>query len=86
MVSKLKRPTTEWETILTQDKSPDKGLIAQIYRELKKLNSQIIIDPMKKWANILNRIFSKEAVQMAKKHMMKFSISLALKKCTSNPR
>jgi hypothetical protein len=28
MISKLKRPFTEW----------DKGLIARIYRELKKLN------------------------------------------------
>jgi hypothetical protein len=40
-----------------------------IYRELKKLNSQKINDPMKKLANELNRAFSKEEVQMAKKHM-----------------
>jgi hypothetical protein len=33
---------------------------------------------MKKWTNELNRAFSKE-VQMAKKHLKKCSISLAIK-------
>jgi thiol-disulfide isomerase/thioredoxin len=40
-----------------------------IYRELKKLNSQNINDPIKKWANEPNGAFSKEEVQMAEKHM-----------------
>jgi hypothetical protein len=46
----------------------DKGLITRTYREFKKLNSPKINDAMKKWANELNRAFSKEE-QMAKKHM-----------------
>jgi hypothetical protein len=33
MVSKLKRPPTEWEKIFAS--SSDKGLITKIYRELK---------------------------------------------------
>jgi hypothetical protein len=37
-----------------------------MYRELKKLNSPKISDPMKKWSNKLNRAFSREKVQMAK--------------------
>jgi hypothetical protein len=34
---------------------------------------------MKKWANELSRAFSKEEVQMAKNHMKKYSIFLAIK-------
>jgi hypothetical protein len=65
MVSKLKRPSTEWEKIFASYTS-DKGMITKIYRELKNLNSPKINDPMKKWATELNRAFSKEEVQMAK--------------------
>jgi hypothetical protein len=39
VVSKLKRPPTEWEKIFASCTS-DKELITRIYRELKNLNSQ----------------------------------------------
>jgi hypothetical protein len=39
----------------------------RICRKLKKLNSSTINEPMKKCATELNRIFSKEEVQIAKK-------------------
>jgi hypothetical protein len=39
-----------------------------MYRELKKLNSQRINNPLNKWANELDRKFSKEEDKMANKH------------------
>jgi hypothetical protein len=60
-----KRLPTEWEKIFASYTS-DKGLITRIFRELKNLNSPLINDPMKKWANELNGAFSKEEVQMVK--------------------
>jgi hypothetical protein len=56
MVSKLKRPPIEWEKIFSSYTS-DKGLITRIHRELKKLNSPKINEPIKKWASELNRTF-----------------------------
>jgi hypothetical protein len=47
MVSKLKRPSTECEKIFASYTS-DKGLITRIYRELKKLNSSKINEPISK--------------------------------------
>jgi hypothetical protein len=57
----------------------DRGLITRVYRKLKKLNSPKTSGQIKKWANELSRTFSKEEVQMAKKHMKKCSPSLAIK-------
>jgi hypothetical protein len=54
-------------------------VITRIYRELKKLNSLKSNKSIKKWATELNGTFSKEDVQMAKKHMKKCSPSLAIK-------
>jgi hypothetical protein len=54
-------------------------LITRIYWELKRLNSLKFNNSWKKWAKGLNRDLSKEEVQMAKKHMKKCSISLAIK-------
>jgi hypothetical protein len=78
MVIKLKRlPNRMGENLASY--ISDKRLITRIYRELKKLNSQIINDPMMKWANELNRAISKKEVQIAKKHMKKCSTSLPIK-------
>jgi hypothetical protein len=79
MVSKLKRPPTEWEKIFASYTS-EKGLITRIYRELKKLNSPQINEPTKKWATELNKTFSKEEkFKWAKKYIKKCPPSLAIK-------
>ena len=45
-VSKTKRPPTDWERIFTNPKS-DRGLIINIYKELKKLDSRNSNNPIK---------------------------------------
>jgi hypothetical protein len=55
-VCKLNRLPTQWEKISASYIS-DKELITRIYRELKKLTSPDLNDPMKKWATELNSLF-----------------------------
>jgi hypothetical protein len=46
IVNKTKRPPTDWERIFTNPKS-DRGLISNIYKELKKLDSRKSFYPIK---------------------------------------
>jgi hypothetical protein len=80
----VKRLHPEWEKLFTSYPS-NKGLLTRIYRELKKPNPQKINDTMKTWGDELNRDFSKEEVQMAKKYMKNCSTSLTIKECKSKP-
>ena len=71
-VNKTKRPPTDWERIFTNPKS-DKGLISNLYKELKKVDSRKLHNPIKKWGSELNKEFSPEEYQMGEKHLKKCS-------------
>jgi hypothetical protein len=77
-VNKTKRPSTDWERIFTYPKL-DRGLISNIYKELKKVDSRKSNNPIKTWGSELNKEFSPEEYRMAEKHLKKCSASLIIR-------
>jgi hypothetical protein len=64
-----KWPPTDWEEIFTNSTS-NRGLISNIYKEHKKLDSREINYPIKSWVE-LNKELSNEEYRMAEKHLKK---------------
>ena len=71
-IGKVKGQPSEWEKIIANE-TTGKGFISKIYKQLIQLNTRKTNNPIKKWGKDLNRHLSKEDIQMANKHMKRYS-------------
>ena len=76
--NKVKRQPSEWDKIVANE-TTDKGLISNTYKQLIQLKTRKTNNPTKKWGKDLKGHFSKKDIQIANKHMKRYSTSLIIR-------